>query len=249
MSVTTILDVIRRKKTVAKQTSFGAYMDLVRAVSLGQETDADAAADVIELAGKTDEDFVQDCETQQNRYEWHRQLESVAGAQDTIARLTTEHEQLQQKLNAAIAKYQPGISEAFTAIHQLEQQILSATGAEPKLLHSCFDKTLLDREAELNGRHIELQQQRRPLVEDFERARNMRSTYETALRNEKAAEAKESYGPAKANRQKAIDVWKRKIANNESVYRQLEAALKDIDTELEPIQKELREIRKAKLTP
>jgi hypothetical protein len=249
MSVTTILDVIRKKKTVAKQTSFDQYMALVRAVASGQETDADSAADVIELAGKTDEDFVQDCETQQNRYEWHRQLESVAGAQDTIARLTTEQEQLQQKLNAAIAKYQPGISDAFNRIHQLEQQILFASGAEPRLLESCFDKTLLSRETELLAKRGEMLQQRRPLDEDFERARNMRSTYETALRNEKAAEAKESYGPAKANRQKAIGVWKHKIANNESVYRQLQAAIDAINNELRPINVELFEIRKAKLTP
>jgi hypothetical protein len=249
MSVTTILGAIRKKKTAAKRTTFGEYMDLVRAVASGQETDADAAADVIELAGKTDEDFVQDCETQQNRYEWHRQHGQIAEFQDAIARLTIEKEQLQTKLQTAIDKFQPGINDAFNRIRLLEQEVLSVSSAESRLLESCIDKTLLDREAELNGRHIELQQQRRPLVEDFERARNMRSTYETALRNEKAAESRESYGPAKANRQKAIDVWKRKIANNESVYRQLEAALKDIDTELEPIQKELREIRKAKLTP
>jgi hypothetical protein len=249
MSVTTILDVIRRKKNTAKQTTFDAYMALVRDVASGKETDADKAADIIEAAHKSEEAFEKDVETQQTRYEDYRLMQGITELQASITRLTSTKEQLQAKLQAAVDKYKPGIDEAFTAIHQLEQQILSATGAEPRLLHSCFDRGLLDRETELLAKRGELLQQRRPLDEDFERVRNMRSTYETALRNENAGEAKESYGPAKANRQKAIEGWKHKIANNESVYRQLQAAIDAINNELRPINVELFEIRKKKLLP
>jgi hypothetical protein len=249
MSVTTILAALRRKKTAAKRSTFDAYMDLVRAVASGQEIDADKAAETIEQASKSEESFEKDVETQQTRYEDYRLMQGITELQASVARLTASKEQLQEKLNAAIAKYKPGIDEAFTAIHQLEQQILSATGAEPRLLHSCFDKTLLDRETELIARRTNLLEQRRPLDEDFERAKSMHSTYKTGLANEVAAEAKEDYGPTKSYRREQIAAWRRKLTSNESFRDQLAAALRDNANELEPIQKELKEIHEAKLTP
>ena len=243
-----ILERIRTKKKEITQTTADAYFALVREVAGGSEVDIESAALIIEAFGKDDAAFETDVETQQARIGLAAQLRHKHELEKQVPKL-------QHAERIASENYQRIVSEAATKLNAaqkakrgVELELLGLTQIEVRLRDSCLDQSLLTRERELMATRMALHQQRRPLSEDLDRAKNAVHSHQSSV------EALRTKIERAKNDQLVHQSYKRDLPQfetalrqSQSVLEQLTQAIEDIDSELEPLDRALAEIREKKL--
>ena len=243
-----ILEKIRSKKRELTSNSADAYLQLVREVASGSEVDVESAALIIEAFGKDDAAFEKDVETQQERIglaaklKHKKTLEVQLPKLESVARIAGEH------YAKVVSEASARLNEAKKAKRDIELSLMGLTQIEVRLRESCLDTTLLARESELNAQRIELVQKKRPLTEDSERAKNMVQSHQSSvdalrLKIERAKNdqlARQSY-------KRDLPQFETALRQHQSVLGQLTQAIEDIDSELEPLDRELATIREKKL--
>jgi uncharacterized protein YukE len=169
-------------------------------------------------------------------------LESQMPKLESVERQASEH------YSRVVSEASARLNEAKKAKRDVELELLGLTQTEVRLRESCLDATLLARESELNAQRIELVQKKRPLTEDSERAKNMVQSHQSSvdalrLKIERAKNdqlARQSY-------KRDLPQFETALRQHQSVLGQLTQAIEDIDSELEPLDRELATIREKKL--
>ena len=243
-----ILERIRTKKKEITQTTADAYFALVREVAGGSEVDIEQAAVVIESANKDDAAFEKDVETQQARIGLAAQLKHKQALDRQMPKLEQAERLAGEHYERVVTEASSRLNEAKRAKRALESELLALSYVEGKLSETCIDETLLQRESELTSKRMALVQQRRPLSDDFDRARNLVRSHQSSvdalrLKIERAKNdqlARQSY-------KRDLPQFETALRQHQSVLGQLTQAIEDIDSELEPLDRELATIREKKL--
>jgi hypothetical protein len=243
-----ILERIRTKKKEITQTTADAYFQLLREVASGSEVDVESAALIIESANKDDAAFEKDVETQTQRIELaaklkhKRELERQLPRLESVERLAGEH------YGRVVSEASERLNAAKKAKRDVELELLGLTQIEVRLRESCLDATLLSREAELSARRMTLIQQRRPLEEDLSRSVNTVQSYQSSVDalNRKIAD-RNNDSVAKASYKRDLGLKEQALRQSQHVFEQLTQAIEDIDEQIQPLDRELEEIRAKKL--
>jgi hypothetical protein len=243
-----ILERIRTKKKEITQTTADAYFQLLREVASGSEVDVESAALIIESANKDDAAFEKDVETQTQRIELaaklkhKRELERQLPRLESVERLAGEH------YGRVVSEASERLNAAKKAKRDVELELLGLTQIEVRLRESCLDATLLEREAELNAQRMKLIQQRRPLDEDLSRSVNTVQSYQSSVDalNRKIAD-RNNDSVAKASYKRDLGLKEQALRQSQHVFEQLTQAIEDIDEQIQPLDRELEEIRAKKL--
>jgi uncharacterized protein YukE len=243
-----ILEKIRSKKRELTSNSADAYLQLVREVASGSEVDVESAALIIEAFGKDDAAFEKDVEVQQARIGLAAQLKHKQALDRQMPKLEQAERLAGEHYERVVSEASARLNEAKKAKRDVELELLGLTQTEVRLRESCLDATLLARESELNAQRIELVQKKRPLTEDSERAKNMVQSHQSSvdalrLKIERAKNdqlARQSY-------KRDLPQFETALRQHQSVLGQLTQAIEDIDSELEPLDRELATIREKKL--
>jgi predicted outer membrane protein len=104
------------------------------------------------------------------------------------------------------------------------------------------------RESELTSKRMALVQQRRPLSDDFDRARNLIRSHQSSVDALNRKISDRSNDPvAKSSYRKDLALAQQSLEHTVNVEQQLERAVTEINDQLGPIDQELASIRLKKL--
>jgi hypothetical protein len=248
MSMATLLERLSRTSRDKKQNAQDRFLQLVRKAAQGEEFDIEEAADILEAANRTHEQLEDAVEVQTERIGLASQLrhkktlESQMPKHEQTERLAGEH------YERVVSEASSRLNEAKRAKRALESELLSLSYVEGKLSETCIDETLLQRESELTSKRMALVQQRRPLSDDFDRARNLVRSHQSSVDalNRKIAD-RNNDPVAKASYKKDLARAQQTLEHTVSVEQQLERAVAEIDEQLQPLDRELASIRLKKL--
>jgi uncharacterized protein YukE len=248
MSVIGILDRIIQRK---KQTALSAaeqYHALVRSVANGSEVDCDDAATIIDDANKTAADFERDVEIQQERIGLAIQLKHKQALEKQMPKLESVERQAGEHYARVLSEASERLNAAKKAKRDIELSLMGLSQVEVRLRDSCLDQSLLARERELMATRMALHQQRRPLSEDLDRAKNAVHSHASSV-----AALRTKIERAK-NDQLVHQSYKRDLPQFETALRQsqhvldqLTQAIENIDEQIQPLDRELATIREKKL--
>ena len=151
----------------------------------------------------------------------------------------------QQALQAAYDKLLPAVDAAHDLLSAANLRYLTTQGADAKLAENLIDVELLEREAVLNSKLREVQQELKPLVAD-------RGRLQTALENAEFQHSQKTRSTGRV----AWFIQPRDAAelaeiveNFQSQLRQLDALIAPRQQEQQRLQAELAEIHAEKLQP
>jgi uncharacterized protein YukE len=248
MSMATLLERLSRTTREKKQNAQDRFLQLVRKAAQGEEFDVDEAADILEAANRTHEQLEDAVEVQTDRILLAAQLRHKKTLESQMPKLESVERQASEHYSRVVSEASARLNEAKKAKRDVELELLGLTQTEVRLRESCLDATLLARESELNAQRIELVQKKRPLTEDSERAKNMVQSHQSSvdalrLKIERAKNdqlARQSY-------KRDLPQFETALRQHQSVLGQLTQAIEDIDSELEPLDRELATIREKKL--
>jgi uncharacterized protein YukE len=248
MSMATLLERLSRTTREKKQNAQDGFLQLVRKAAQGEEFDIEEAADILEAANRTHEQLEDAVEVQTERIGLAAQLKHKKTLESQMPKLESVERQASEHYSRVVSEASARLNEAKKAKRDVELELLGLTQTEVRLRESCLDATLLARESELNAQRIELVQKKRPLTEDSERAKNMVQSHQSSvdalrLKIERAKNdqlARQSY-------KRDLPQFETALRQHQSVLGQLTQAIEDIDSELEPLDRELATIREKKL--
>jgi uncharacterized protein YukE len=248
MSMATLLERLSRTTREKKQNAQDRFLQLVRKAAKGEEFDIDEAADILEAANKSHEELEEAVEVQTDRIGLASQLRHKKT-------LESQMPKLEQAERIASENYQRIVSEAATKLNAaqkakrgVELELLGLTQIEVRLRDSCLDQSLLTRERELMATRMALHQQRRPLSEDLDRAKNAVHSHQSSVEalRIKIERAKNDQ-LARQSYKRDLPQFEQALEQSQHVLDQLQKAVNDIDSELAPIDQELASIREKKL--
>jgi hypothetical protein len=248
MSMATLLERLSRTTREKKQNAQDRFLQLVRKAAKGEEFDIDEAAEILEAANRTHEQLEDAVEVQTDRILLAAQLRHKKTLEIQMPKLESVERQASEHYARVVSEASERLNAAKKAKRDVELELLGLTQIEVRLRESCLDATLLARESELNMQRMKLIQQRRPLSDDFDRARNAVHSHASSvealrLKIERATNdqlARQSY-------KRDLPQFETALRQHQSVLGQLTQAIEDIDSELEPLDRELAEIREKKL--
>ncbi len=84
------------------------------------------------------------------------QLDEKRLLEADLPRLYSEFEMAKQRLEEAMKPLQEAINKAWDAVRSAENRLLQLSGVEGRLIHSCRDPEILERESQLSDRRKEL---------------------------------------------------------------------------------------------
>lgn len=245
-----IMEHIRIRKRQAAKSSRQKYLDLLRSVASGKESDLEDAWEVIESVAKSEVDFGKDITEQQKRFKLAAQRDAMTQVASTIPSLERAASDAQSKLNAAIEQLQPLAMAAARRLRDAQNSIEGVSIVEQQLMQSCLDLELLEREAELLSMRMALVRKKQPLDDDLKRARAQLRGCESSIENFEAAIAKNKTNlPAVAADKRDLEQVRSQAESLSETVSDLATAVGDINSELEPVESELAAVRKAKLLP
>ena len=244
-----ILDKIRTKKKQLALNSHDEYYSLLKEVASGEETDVDEAAERIDAAGKTEDDFEKDVRTMEQRFALAEQLKARHEIERSLPGLRVKLDAANRAYTDAVQRLQPAINAAYAALQDTENQHMALTYVDAKLVETCLNKTLLAREAELLAQRKVIHQKRRPLYEDLAHAKAHLSTCRAGLQGERSKTKITPLRPVETGVSHQEHYWRSQLTKQESLVAQLSEAVAALDAELAPIDTELAKIVKAKLVP
>ncbi len=243
-----ILERIRTKKKELTSNSADEYFELVRAVASGSEVDVEQAAIVIEAFGKDDASFERDVETQQERIGLAAQLKHKKTLEIQLPTLEQVERQAGEHYARVVSEASARLNEAKKAKRDIELSLMGLSQVEVRLRDSCLDQSLLARERELMARRMKLIQQRRPLDEDLSRGQNMVQSHQSSIAALRMKiEKSKNDQIARQSYKRDLPQFETSLRQHQSVLGQLTQAIEDIDEQLQPLDRELAEIREKKL--
>ncbi len=243
-----ILERIRTKKKEITQTTADAYFALVRDVAGGSEVDVESAAIIIESANKDDAAFEKDVETQQARIGLAAKLKHKRELERQLPKLAQAERLASESYQRIVSEAATKLNAAQKAKRDIEHELIAMSQVEVLLRDSCLDTTLLARESELNAQRMKLIQQRRPLTEDLSRSQDLIKSYQSSVSALGCKSTDKNINPiGREAYKKELQQHERALEREQNVAKQLEQAITDIDSELDPIDRELATIRLKKL--
>ncbi|MCE3018971.1 MAG: hypothetical protein ACK56W_19235 [Pirellula sp.] len=250
MSVTGILDRIIARKKQATLSAAEQYIAMVRSVAGGAEVDMDDAAQTIDDANKTAADFEKDVSTMQQRIALAEQLKLKSDIEKSIPQLERTAQAARKKFWDAVQTLEPQALLAEQTLRESENRILQLSSAERSLRETCFDETLLAREAQLRAKHKEIGEKLQPLESDHRIAKQVYESNFNAFEDvQKQIERNRKNHPALAKYRTDMERLEPALEASEQTYRDLSSALSALRAELAPIARELEEIDRRKLIP
>ncbi len=245
-----ILDRIRFKKRQFAMNSQEAYYALLKEVAAGDEIDADQAAITIDSAGKTESEFEADVSKMTERIGLASQLNRKKEVEKLVPKLEAEHEETKRNYDAAIAKLSPIVADAYQRATAAQNEQLQLMGVESRLIGTCMNPAIFEREAELLALRLELFEKRSPLAEDLRHAETYLRSAEIGLDGARQAKTKHKNDlPSQNEKQKAINESLNSLEYREGIIRQLSNAIDQLDAELRPIDSEIASLQVRKLVP
>lgn len=245
-----IMEQIRTRKRQAAKSSRQKYLDLLRSVASGKESDLESALDVIQSVDRSEDDFAKDVSTMQKRFVLATQHQTSKQIQASIPALERAQEDAQRKLDAAVAELQPRLQAAAQKVRDAHNQIMQFSLVESQLQASCLDLELLEREAELLAMRNELVRSRSPLDDDLRAAKSRLRGCQQSIENWEAWLAKNRHDlPAVAKNKMELSQARAQQEHLSETVSDLAAAIDAINDELKPVEQEIESIRKAKLLP
>jgi hypothetical protein len=248
MSMATLLERLSRTTREKNQNAQDRFLQLVRKAAKGEEFDVDEASNILEAADKTHEQLEDAVEVQTDRILLAAQLRHKKT-------LESQMPKLEQAERIASESYQRIVSEAATKLNAaqkakrgVELELLGLTQIEVRLRDSCLDQSLLARERELMATRMALHQQRRPLSEDLDRAKNAVHSHASSVEalRIKIERAKNDQ-LARQSYKRDLPQFETALRQSQHVFEQLQKAVNDIDSELAPLDQQLATIRQRKL--
>lgn len=253
MALAELVQKLRTKKQTAERSAFGRYLEAVRDLASGKECDADAVAELLDAAGRSESDLEHDVNVQQQRFTWHTQRaqhqQSIADRQQAERDFETARAALQQ----AIDRLSPAVESARTRMQVADQTAIFTMAAESHLAGSVLDTELLERESTVNHRLSEVNQELRPLLQDREHKQSSLLNAEMRLQQLTARDPDAWPGFGMINPKywsnKDIDPARERVADLTNQIAQLDAAIKPRLQEQQRLQAELARIHEEKLQP
>jgi uncharacterized protein YukE len=248
MSMATLLERLSRTTQEKNQNAQDRFLQLVRKAAQGEEFDIEEAADILEAANRTHEQLEEAVEVQQERIGLAAQLKHKKTLEIQLPKLESVERLAGEHYGRVVSEASDRLNAAKKAKRDVELELLGLTQIEVRLRDSCLDQSLLARERELMATRMALHQQRRPLSEDLDRAKNAVHSHASsveALRT-KIERAKNDQ-LARQSYKRDLPQFEQALRQSQSVLDQLTQAIEDIDEQLQPIDRELATIREKKL--
>lgn len=248
-TIATVFDIMRGRRKQAAVDQATGYLSLVRAVATGDEIDAENAADILEIHGKSEADFARDCETQARRFADVDEYARLLKIQDGIPALQAEVDRTRQALDAAVAKYQPTLFAAADRLRLAEQELLRLSGTGDQLRRTVLDGSIATREAELSELRTAIHAKLRPILEDLDRARSWERSKQTSEANLKHRIGDLSPGdlPSRSSYREKLDSIQQELRSVRKRIADLESLAAEYRAEMLPIDRELSELDAKKL--
>lgn len=142
----------RQKVSDAVRPIRQRYLELVRSLASGEEIDEEEVFAITDELGVDEQKLSADVSTMQQRLKYAQQLEQNRQAAMSHAGIMADLERLNDEYAKFVAKWQPRKDAVAQALKDNDLVIATTNGAESKLLESCLDPEILDRQAELNER-------------------------------------------------------------------------------------------------
>jgi hypothetical protein len=251
MSIATLVQKLKSKKQTTERTAFAHYIETVRSLASGAESDADEVAAVLDATGRTETDLEHDVSLQQERNGRYAQL--TANRQAVADRISAERDlqAAQAKLQKAIDELSPAINAAASRLRMLDQLVITTSGAEAWLAEHILDKDLLSREKSIVRQLAEVSSELNPLLKDREHKQHSLGNAEFNLARLQAREEKTFMGSMAEWLNTPLDVrtLKGSIADLKSQLAQLDEAIRPRQAEQRRLQRELDAIHAEKLKP
>jgi hypothetical protein len=253
MALAELIGKLKNKKQASARSVFGHYLEAVKALASGKEIDADEVGHIIDAAGRDESALEKDVNLQQQRFAWHAQR--VQNQQAVSDRLQAERDlqAAQAALQAAFDKLQPAIDQAHDRLNAANFRHSTTLNAEAWLAGNLLDVELLQREAALNDRLREINQELAPLLADREHKRSSLMNAEFCLRQitGRSDDAWPTLGTINSLfwRNKDTIPAQERVDDVRSQLSQLEQAIRPRQQEQQRLQAELNSIHQEKLKP
>ena len=243
-----ILDRIREKKKEMVLSSHDAYYSLLKDVASAKEVDADEAAMVLDAVGKTEDQFEADVQTMESRFGWDADLKARRKLESQLPGLQAKLDAAKLALDEAVRKLTPVVNLAWDELNDVQNRQTELIHVEARLSGCCLNETLLTRERELSAQRKDLLSKRSPLAEDLRAARAFAQTIQAYVDSTDAKVAS-TYKPevqaARVERRKYLAQQEQQ----ERLIAQLAEAVSQLDTELSPLDAEMKVLANRKLVP
>jgi hypothetical protein len=224
------------------------YHSLLVAIASGEEVDIQDIREKTVDAGRTEAECSRDLQVMEQRLERIKDKQRRLALDAKTPSLQAKFDALRAELDSATARIQPQLSAIGLQLYECTHAAAEIIRIDGWLNETCLNKTLVEREKELGEQRFALAQKRRPLHDDLVKTRQ-RLGYHNALL-EKFENRKDGWVPREGARSLSeMRDLQAKRDDAESTIEQLERAVSAIDDAMVPIDDELRDIGRQKLTP
>ena len=253
MNFATLINSLRTTRQTEQRTAYQQYLSLVRELASGKEIDAAAAESVLAAAGKTEDDLQADVILQQQRLQWHSQLQQRQQALADRAGAEMELAKAQAALQSAYDKLAPAVDAARLRLAEIDQLQMTTAQVEHHLCGQVLDRDLLDREETLGAALRDVTASLLPLLTDRERIRQHINYGE--YRVELLSKRKPTSWPVLSGigisvspddeTQQAADY----LADQQDQLSQIDVAIRPLEQKQQKLQAELQSVAQLKLQP
>ena len=248
-TIATIIERVRGRRQEAALEHAMGYSALVRAVASGDEIDADNAADILEIHGKSEDEFSEDCERQARRYQLAEERKRLVEVQASIPGIQSEVDKAQRAFNAAVEKYRPPLNDAANRLRLAENTVLAMSSVEGELIRTVLDPSIAIREHDLTEQLKELHAKLAPIDDDIKRAKVWERGRQQSLENVEFERSKVSFTDLsnQAHVREKRDGIKAELQSVAKQIKELESTADEFRSQLSGIQVELQELHAKKL--
>ncbi len=238
---------VRRKAQAKAGSEFEAYwQNVVARLAAGEQLDPEAVVESATAIGRDAAAVEKDVALFLRRQQIAQELAALPGWQRESAKLQAQLDRLNAELAEAQTRLGSQIQAAYAAKQAIDIQITGTAQFERDLVQSCPNPELAQRETELQQQRRELLERRRALVDAA--ADGGPGTLGSAL--DHARRQLEQYQErSDSDSRQHAEKLKGYIAGCKLRIRQAESQRADIDEQLAQLDRELVEVRNAKLIP
>lgn len=253
MALAELIGKLRTKKRATERTAFQHYLQAVKSLASGEESDADEISHILEVANKSESDLERDVNLQQQRFGWAAQLQ--ANRQAVADRIAAERDvaTAQAELQKAYDRLSPAVQAAQDRMRTLEQIAMTTSQAESRLSELILDQELLQREAVVVAKLREVDSELKPLLSDREAKRHSLDNAEFRVEQFRRREGggHELFGSLSEffNAGPDLKASKARAADLQDQVRQLAGLIAPRQAEQRRLQNELDLIHQQKLNP
>jgi hypothetical protein len=238
-----LITTLTSRRRAAKKQQIGSYLELVRLIARNEPPPVDEIIDVIEFAGKTEQELQRDVETMTQRITHAESIKRRGVLTKRRDKLQAEHEANNATWSAQIQEIQRLAAASEAAIVGIGYEINATLSAEGELSRSCLDTELLEREAELLSELSRIGELRRRAVE------NLHGThFDHHAARLAGAELEQERSPSPMQQRK-VDELRAIVEKVRPEHDRWDAMVRDYDQQTKRINGELAVVHSAKLVP